>query len=236
MSGAAQRVHAAPGASRDDRRLVAQGSGDEPDGTARVSTIDMTRPQSARMSQACVSDAQDEVRLMGRVAMEDVAAFETLYRAYYPRLRRFLCRMLRQSAPIDEVLDDTMLVAWRKAHSWDPTTRLSTWLFAIAYRQALKALRRTDPAVGMADEPSIPTACEPDGELQHQQLHARLASVLGALSIEHRAVMELTYYQGYSCREIAEIMGCPTATVKTRMFYARRKLRTLLDDRPEQVL
>ena len=180
--------------------------------------------------------AREDVRLMQRVALEDVAAFEAIYRSYHPRISRFLRGMLRQATLVDEVLDDTMLVAWGKAHTWDGTSQLSTWLFAIAYRQALKALRRNDPAVELAEEPPIPAAHEPDGELQHQQLHARLAVALGALSIEHRAVMELTYYQGYSCREIAEIMGCPVATVKTRMFYARRRLRALLATYGEQAL
>src|SRR4029079_18630596 len=91
--------------------------------------------------------AIDEVRLMGLVAIEDVGAFETLYRAYYPRLARFLRGMLRQASLVDEVLDDTMLVAWRKAHTWDASSQLSTWLFAIAYREALNALRRHTTAV-----------------------------------------------------------------------------------------
>src|SRR6478672_6583075 len=118
--------------------------------------------------------AAEDVRLMARVALEDVRAFETVYRRYYPRLTRFLRGMLRQATLVDEVIDDTMLVAWRKAHTWDATSQLSTWLFAIAYRQALKALRRIDPAVELADEPAIPAANEPDGELQHEQLHAQL--------------------------------------------------------------
>jgi RNA polymerase sigma-70 factor (ECF subfamily) len=185
-------------------------------------------------SQAGALDVQDEVRLMGRVALEDVAAFETLYRAYYPRLSRFLRRMLRQPGLVDEVLDDTMLVAWRKAHTWDPTSRLSTWLFAIAYRQALKALRRVDPVMAFDEEPPTAAEDQPDGQLQHQQLHAQLADALAGLSVEHRVVLELTYYQGYSCREIAEITACPVATVKTRMFYARRNLKSLLVQRGEQ--
>lgn len=172
--------------------------------------------------------AAEDVRLMARVALEDVRAFETVYRRYYPRLARFLRGMLRQQALVDEVLDDTMLVAWRKAHTWDAASQLSTWLFAIAYRQALKAVRRDHPAQELEDEPVAPTSSEPDGELEQHQLQRRLATALGALTPEHRAVVELTYYQGYSCREIADIVGCPVATVKTRMFYARQRLRGLL--------
>jgi RNA polymerase sigma-70 factor (ECF subfamily) len=172
--------------------------------------------------------AAEDVRLMARVALEDVRAFETVYRRYYPRLTRFLRGMLRQPALVDEVLDDTMLVAWRKAHTWDAASQLSTWLFAIAYRQALKAVRRDSPAREFEDEPVAPASAEPDGELEQHQLQRRLATALGELTPEHRAVVELTYYQGYSCREIADIVGCPVATVKTRMFYARQRLRGLL--------
>ena len=181
--------------------------------------------------------AMDEVDLVGLVAMEDVRAFEALYRAYYPRLRRFLRGMVRQANLVDEVLDDTMMVAWRKAHTFDATSRVSTWLFAIAYRQALKALRRLDWSLpDPVDEPAAPRDAEPDHELAHQQLRARLDAVLAQLSPEHRAVIDLTYFHGCSCKEIAEIVGCPVATVKTRMFYARRHMKSLLGDEGAQAL
>lgn len=183
------------------------------------------------------SIAMDEADLVGLVAMEDVRAFEALYRAYHPRLRRFLRGMLRQSTMVDEVLDDTMLVAWRKAHTFDATSRVSTWLFAIAYRQALKALRRLDWSLpDPIDEPAAPREEEPDRELAHAQLRERLDAVLVQLSPEHRAVIEMTYFHGYSCKEIAEVVGCPVATVKTRMFYARRHMRNLLGDEGAQAL
>src|SRR5690349_6431268 len=183
------------------------------------------------------SIAMDEADLVGLVAMEDVRAFEALYRAYHPRLRRFLRGMLRQSTMVDEVLDDTMLVAWRKAHTFDATSRVSTWLFAIAYRQALKALRRLDWSLpDPVDEPAAPRDAEPDRELAHAQLRERLEGVLAQLTPEHRAVIEMTYFHGYSCKEIAEVVGCPVATVKTRMFYARRHMKSLLGDEGAQAL
>src|SRR6476469_7674478 len=153
----------------------------------------MRSPGVTQASQHARDGAIDEVRLMGLVAIEDVRAFETLYRAYYPRLTRFLRGMLRQPALVDEVLDDTMLVAWRKAHTWDADSQLSTWLFAIAYRQALKAVRRDSPAREFEDEPVAPASAEPDGELEQHQLQRRLATALGELTPEHRAVVELTY-------------------------------------------
>ena len=162
----------------------------------------------------------DDVRLMGRVAMEDVAAFETIYRAYYPRLKRFLRGMLRQAALVDEVLDDTMLVAWRKAHTWDATSHLSTWLFAIAYRQALKALRRTIRRSAAIDDPPIPPEAEPDGELQHQQLRAQLDAALSACRSTSRGD-GTDLLPGLQLPRDRRDHGCPVATVKTRMFYAR---------------
>lgn len=197
--------------------------------------------------------ALKEVALMSRVAAEQIDAFESLYRLYHPRLTRFLQGMTRRPPLVEEILDDTMLVVWRKAHTYDPSAKVSTWIFGIAYRQALKALRQADDvgfrsfggfATGRApddraeDIESLPEASQlgPDDELQHRELRARLDQALTALSAEQRAVIELTYYLGYACREIAQIMDCPVDTVKTRMFYARRRLRTLLDTSREEAM
>ena len=67
--------------------------------------------------------------------------------------------------------------------------------------------------------------------MQQQEMRARIAQALDVLSADHRAVIELTYFGGHSCAEIAEIMRCPVNTVKTRMFHARRRLRLLLEDK-----
>ena len=187
----------------------------------------------------------DEVVLMGRVAAEQIDAFESLYRLYHPRLVRFLEGMTRRPALVEEILDDTMLVVWRRAHAYMPTAKVSTWIFGIAYRQALKALRRVDDAVEFraGDEPadgvaagSDDSCASPDDALQQQQLRIQLDRALDALSAEHRAVIEMTYYLGYACRDVAQIMDCPVDTVKTRMFYARRRLRALLGQRREEAL
>lgn len=182
--------------------------------------------------------APDDIKLIGRVADEDEAAFESLYRAYHPRLARFLSGMLRQPALIEEVLDDTLLVVWRKAHTYDASCKLSTWIFAIAYRQALKALKRTgqEPVGAEAEEPAIPAHSGPDGQMHQRQVRRQVTEAMSLLSAEHRAVIELTYYHGHSSREVAEIMGCPAATVKTRMFYARQKLKDLLGPQGVQAL
>jgi RNA polymerase sigma-70 factor, ECF subfamily len=178
----------------------------------------------------------DEVALVGRVASGDGDAFEVLYRCFYPRLRRFLERMTRRPQLVEEILNDTMLVVWHKAHTYNLRSKVSTWIFAIAYRKALKALKRIDdPVEPEPEEYADEAAAGPEGELLEHELRALLGHALTSLSADQRAVIELTYYQGCAYREIAEIMGCPVDTVKTRMYHARRKLKALLAGNIEAV-
>jgi len=180
--------------------------------------------------------ADDEVALLSRVASEERDAFEKLYRLYIPRLQRFVRGVTKQPALTEEIIDDTMMVVWRKAYTFNHGSKVSTWILAIAYRQSLKALKR----IGQWESPESyehpdVAAPGPDDALQNQELRKHLDTALGALSPEQRAVMELTYYFGYACREIADIMGCPIDTVKTRMFYARRKLKASLASQREAI-
>ncbi len=171
----------------------------------------------------------DEPALLRRVAAGDRHAFDQLYRSYYRRLARFLDRLTRRPQLIDEILDDTMLVVWRKAATFSSTSRVSTWIFAIAYNKAMKALKRERgraPVPPDHDEPA--SVCSPETDFIDRETHAAVRQLIAGLSAEQRAVVELTYYHGYAYKEIAEIVGCPVDTVKTRMFHARRKLRAIL--------
>lgn len=186
--------------------------------------------------QSNAVSTDDEASLLSRVAAEEIEAFETLYRLYSPRLQRFVRGITKQPMLIEEILDDTMMVVWRKAYTFNHTAKVSTWILAIAYRQSLKALKRHgEPVNEDAYDYADVSATGPDDALQHQELREHLDAALGTLSPEQRAVMELTYYFGYACREIAQIMGCPVDTVKTRMFYARRKLKAWLASRREAI-
>lgn len=178
----------------------------------------------------------EEAALLARVAAEERDAFEALYRLYSPRLQRFVRGMTKQTSLVEEVLDDTMMVVWRKAYTFNHRSKVSTWIFAIAYRQSLKALERSGALEETGiDERADASAPGPDEALQQQEVRKHLDDALHTLSPEQRAVMELTYYFGYACREIAEIMGCPVDTVKTRMFYARRKLKASLASHREAI-
>ncbi|MFG6490458.1 RNA polymerase sigma factor [Roseateles sp. BYS78W] len=178
-----------------------------------------------------VASETAELALLAGVRRGRRADFDTLYRLYHPRLWRFLTHLMRQSAAIEEALNDTMLVVWQRADSFDGRSKLSTWIFGIAYRKGLKALGRLDLPV---DEDDMPEAADPGPGPEQQftlvQLRGRLRAAMAELSPEHRAVVELCYFHDMAYGEIAEVVGCPQETVKTRMFYARRRLRLLLDD------
>jgi RNA polymerase sigma-70 factor (ECF subfamily) len=174
-------------------------------------------------------DGSDEVRLVERVSARDPDAFEQLYRLYQPRLHRFLINLLRCTQLVEEVLDDTMIVVWQSAHGFRGASKVSTWIFAIAYRKALKARTRWPPPIEDEDRDSrIDSGPGPEQQLQRQRLHQALLAAMNQLSANHRAVIDLTYFHGLGCREIAEVMDCPVDTVKTRMFHARRRLRDSL--------
>jgi len=188
-------------------------------------------PDAARADVA----TSDEAVLLRRVAVGDREAFETLYRGYFPRLTRFLERVMRRPHAVEEVLNDTMLVVWRKAATFNAQSKVSTWIFSIAYRKALKAVKRFDDPVESDDQVFESTMPGPEGVLMQKQRGALLLKQIGRMSAEHRAVIELTYYHGCAYKEIAQIMECPVDTVKTRMFHARRRLRQFLSDRKEDL-
>ncbi len=166
----------------------------------------------------------DDRRLIERIAARrDTAAFERLYHDYRRRLGPFMYRIVNDQAANEEAFNDVMLTVWRKASTYNGRSRVSTWIFAIAYRQCLKSLRS---ARRYRDEQALPDELAAEaGNPERQDL---VATALEGLSAEHRLVIELSYFGGHTYQEIAEIAGCPENTVKTRVFHARRRLRDIM--------
>ena len=189
---------------------------------------------SARQRTPRARDGQDrlDLALLARIEARDRAALRELYLQYYQPLLRFLYRITGQLELSQECINDVMLVVWEKAHTFGGRSLVSTWIMGIAYRKGLKSLEQSRrwsdrfKSVDLNDwiEP-LPAADELTDETVMQDL---LACALQRLSAEHRAVVELTYFHGYSYQEISDIADCPVNTVKTRMFHARAKLRALL--------
>jgi RNA polymerase sigma-70 factor, ECF subfamily len=165
---------------------------------------------------------QDE-DLLRDVARGDRRALDTLYLGYHRRLARFLARVAPQYETVEEIINDTFLVVWQRAKDFRGASRVSTWIIGIAYRIALKSLRRNDGLVGAQRFDTMPEPwVEPtkDAELRDWVAHG-----LSHLPVEQRLALELAYNMGHSIEEIAEITDSPVGTVKARMFHAREKLR-----------
>jgi RNA polymerase sigma-70 factor (ECF subfamily) len=167
--------------------------------------------------------------LIERILVRDIGAFEELYRIYCPRLTRFLSKLVQRPQIVEEVMNDTLMVVWDKADSFNGASKLSTWIFGIAYRKAMKALRKQDEPVEdpWADQ-RVSLDLSPEDELGRHRAQVLLHRAIAELSPDHRAVVEFTYFHEMGYREIADIMGCPVDTVKTRMFHARRHLKRRL--------
>jgi RNA polymerase sigma factor (sigma-70 family) len=169
----------------------------------------------------------DDLACLARIALGDRPAFEALYRRYYDRLFRFCLRVTGRMNLAEDVINDTMMVIWRKAGEYRAAARPSTWIFGIAYRKAMKALSRELRAPELVDE--LPEIEQPPADaLDREGLHAAIREAVTKLPPDHRAVVDLTFFLNRSYEEVAQILDCPVGTVKSRMFHARAKLRPLL--------
>ncbi|WP_299705997.1 RNA polymerase sigma factor [uncultured Tateyamaria sp.] len=206
----------------------------EPFGAARGLTITVREMSFMWMLKSIKTTAKSPAALsddalIAAVAQSDVAAFEQIHKKYFPKLMHFARRITGNAEAAEEVANDVLMTVWRTADRFEGRSKPSTWIFGIAYRVAMKQRKKLERRAG-------------DVELDEGMIAARddtaetvirgtdLKNALDQLKPELRAVVELTYYNGYLYTEIAEILGCPVGTVKTRMMTARRRLRGILSD------
>lgn len=175
-------------------------------------------------------DEKDVLRLEA-VANGDRDAFRTLFERYYPLIYRFVLRMVRDPGMAEEAANDALLDVWRGAGRFKGNSRVSTWVYGIAHHKALSALRR----FGNRREVDLEEAdCEadpsdsPEEAFSISQRSEHVRKALQGLPLIHRAVTELVFFHGLNYSEIAQVLGCPENTVKTRIFHAKRKLHVLL--------
>ena len=162
-----------------------------------------------------------EVRLLQRIAENDGDAFETLFDNYYPRLFRFLFRLTRSHGAAEELANDVLLTLWKDAARFRGASKVSTWIFGIAYRQALAHLRkRKFTLVPFVEDHAV--ADEGGTQFEREDWVRRGVE---ALPHKQKLTVMLVYFLGLSCEETAKVCGVSVNTVKTRMFHARRKMK-----------
>ena len=173
----------------------------------------------------------DEV-LIARIAGGDRLAMQVLFARHHVRVYRFVLRLVRNEATAEDLISDVFLDVWRQAGKFEGRSAVSTWILSIARFKALSALRRR-PEQELDDETAEQIedqSDDPEVALAKKDKAAVLRQALSKLSAEHREIVDLVYYHEKSVEEVAGIVGIPEATVKTRMFYARKKLSELLKE------
>jgi RNA polymerase sigma-70 factor (ECF subfamily) len=179
--------------------------------------------------RAPVQDSSDEA-LIGLIAEGDKRAMQVLYARHNVRVYRFILRMTANQSLAEDLVSEVFLDVWRQAENFESKSQVSTWLLAIARYKALSALRRRhdehlddEMAASIED-----TADNPESAVGIKDRNSIVQKCLTQLSSAHREVIDLVYYHEKSVDEVAQIVGVPPATVKTRMFYARNKMADLL--------
>lgn len=167
--------------------------------------------------------------LLKAVAEGKVDAFEHIHKRYFPKLMHFARRITGSAEAAEEVASDTLMTVWRTADRFEGRSKPSTWIFGIAYRTSMKHRQKAERHSGNLelDEELVASGEKTEDTVMRTRDVARALSQLTPVL---RAVVELTYYNGYLYTEIAEILDCPVGTVKTRMMTARRLLREILSD------
>ena len=172
------------------------------------------------------SGRERDIELLSAVAAGSRPALEELYLGYHRRLARFLSRFTPRYENIEEIINDTFMVVWQSAKDFRHASQVSTWIIGIAYRTALKSLRRQKNHTAARSLDEYPEqSIDPTLETEVQDW---LRPGLNQLPTEQRLTLELAYHMGHSLEEIAAITECPVGTVKARMFHAREKLRQYL--------
>jgi RNA polymerase sigma-70 factor (ECF subfamily) len=191
-------------------------------------TMTCTRRRSAAAPSeraAALGTSSDEA-LIERIADCDQLAMRTLFARHRVVVYRWLLRLVKDNAIAEDLLSDVFLDVWRQAATFEGHSSVSTWLLAIARNKAISARRRR-PDVELNDELTstlADPADDPELMLQKKDREEALRRSMARLSQGHAEIIDLVYYHGKSVKEVAEVMGLNAATVKTRMFYARKKL------------
>ena len=176
------------------------------------------------------SEGTSDEALIGAIAAGDRRAMQTLYARHNVRIYRFVLRLTNDSSLAEDIVSEVFIDVWRGAQAFKAKSQVSTWMLAIARHKALSALRRRsdeqldEDAMAIADP-----ADDAETTVDQQDRSAVVRHCLSQLSTLHREVLDLVYYHEKSVDEVAEIVGAPVNTVKTRMFYARKRMQTMLE-------
>ncbi|MDD5248404.1 MAG: sigma-70 family RNA polymerase sigma factor [Rhodocyclaceae bacterium] len=170
--------------------------------------------------------------LLGRIGDGDEEAFGELYRAFNRRIYAYALNLLRDADLAEKATSDAMFDVWRYPQRFDGSSAFATWLIAIVRHKAFDALR----SLGSWHEDIDDYADTLEGNLSdgfaalaEKQRREGVRKCMARLPPEQMECLHLSFYEGMAQHEIAALQGCAENTVKTRMFHARRKIKTCLE-------
>jgi len=175
----------------------------------------------------------DEAALLARLKAGDTKAFETLVITYQHRVFGVALRMLGSRAEAEDIAQETFLRAHRAVGEFRGEARLGTWLYAIASRLCLNRIASAPRRLERADDAALLRLPAPGADaasaLERSELEAALQQAIAALPEERRIVVVLRDLEGLDYEEVAEVLGLPLNTVRTRLHRARLDLKAKLE-------
>jgi RNA polymerase sigma-70 factor (ECF subfamily) len=179
---------------------------------------------------ATIQASSDEA-LLSAIAAGDRRSLQTLYLRHRVRVYRYVLRLIGDAAAAEDIASEVFLEVWRQADTFKAKSRVSTWILGVARYKALSALRSrpNEPVDERAANMIADNAEDPEATAERQERGMIVRTCLSKLSVIHREVLDLVYYHEKSVKEAAQIVGVPESTVKTRMFYARKRMETMLE-------
>ena len=180
-------------------------------------------------TQPAMTQPVEDLDIIRRMTAGDDDAMRDLYALYGQRLYAYALRLTNDPATAEDVTQGTLVAAWRSAGAFRGEGRLIAWLLGIVHHTAMKTLRGETQSLDDAVE-EIASQDQPSPEEQAQTMdeRRRVRQGMQSLSAQHRAVLDLIFYQGLSFREAAQVLNVPVGTVKSRLSYARDPLRGVL--------
>ena len=164
-------------------------------------------------------------RFVEQLRLGDAEAGRRFIRDFYPDIYRYLLYLSGSRETAEDLTQETFVQAWRSLGALENGARLRPWLYRIAHREFLQAVRAQAPVASLEE---VPAGCEPRAVDETKAIELR--AILAALPIEEREMVVLHYLEGYNSEEIARIMGVPAGTVRYRLSEARVRLRRELSD------
>jgi RNA polymerase sigma-70 factor (ECF subfamily) len=189
----------------------------------------LPRTRGADARPVAAAKPPTDMGLLARMAAGDKVAMQAFYGRHSVRVFRFVIRIVGDHGLAEDVLSEVFLDVWRQAGRFEGRSAVSTWLLAIARHKAYAVLRRRriELVDDKAAEEMEDAAETPDATHEKEARSQILRRCLAGLTPAHREIIDLVYYHEKSVAEVAHICAIPENTVKTRLFYARKRLALL---------